>query len=120
MRSRPARFAAAHAETDSGADKLLQIAKTERDPKLRQYAIQNLGGTRAADTGDALAALYASEQDQETKMAIIDALSSQRNAKALVQTARAEKDPKMKQRIVERLAGMKSPEATDYLMEILK
>ncbi len=107
---------------DSGRDKdrLLQIAKTERDPKLRQYAIQNLGGTRAADTGDALAALYASEQDQETKMAIIDALSSQRNAKALVQTARAEKDPKMKQRIVERLAGMKSPEATDYLMEILK
>ena len=45
---------------------------------------------------------------------------SQRNAKALVQVARAEKDPKMKLQIVERLANMKSTEATDYLMEILK
>jgi tetratricopeptide (TPR) repeat protein len=109
-------------EFGSGRDSahLLEIAKTEHDPKLRQFAIQMLSGTRAADTGDALAALYASEQDQETKTAIIDALSGQRNAKALVQTARAEKDPKLKQRIVERLAGMKSPEATDYLMEILK
>ncbi len=101
-------------------DRLLQIARTEHDPKLRQYAIQMLGGKGAADTGDALASLYTAEQDQETRMAIIDALSGQRNAKAMVQVARAEKDPKMKQRIVERLAGMKSPEATDYLMEILK
>jgi hypothetical protein len=33
--------------------------------------------------------------------------------------ARTEKDPEMRY-IVSRLAGMKSPEASDYLMEILK
>ena len=107
-------------ESSRDSAHLLEIAKTEHDPKLRQFAIQMLSGTRAADTGDALASMYSAEQDQDTKNSIIDALTGQRNAKALVQVARAEKDPKMKQRIVERLAGIKSPEATDYLMEILK
>ena len=37
----------------------------------------------------------------------------------MIQIARSEKDPKMRQRIVERLVNMKSPEATDYLLEIL-
>jgi hypothetical protein len=79
-----------------------------------------LGGRdEAAGIGDTLVAMYP-EGDEEVKNAIIDTLTSQRNAKAMVSLARAEKDPKMKQRIVERLAGMKSPEATDYLMEILK
>jgi HEAT repeats len=101
-------------------DRLLEVAKTEKDPKLRRFAIQALGSTRAAATGDSLVALYSGVQDQEVKRTIVDALCGQRNVKALIQVARAEKDPRMKQRIVERLAGMRSPEATDYLMEILK
>jgi hypothetical protein len=50
----------------------------------------------------------------------VDGLSSQRNAKALVDIARAEKDTKLKLRIVERLSNMKSKEANDYLEELLK
>jgi hypothetical protein len=37
-----------------------------------------------------------------------------------VDIARAEKDTKLKFRIVERLSNMKNKEATDYLEEILK
>jgi tetratricopeptide (TPR) repeat protein len=101
-------------------EKLLEVARTEKDPKLRRFAILNLASTRAATTGDTLAGMYASEQDQNVRRAIIDALSSQKNVKAMVQIARAEKDPKMQQRILERLVSMKSPEANDYLMEVIK
>jgi len=34
--------------------------------------------------------------------------------------ARAEKDPAMKREIVSRLSNMRSKEATDYLLELLK
>jgi hypothetical protein len=101
-------------------DRLVEVAKTDKEPKLRKMAIQNLASTRAATTGDTLAGIYAAEQDQEVKRAIIDALYNQRNVKPLIQVARSEKDVQMKRRILDRLVNMKSPEASDYLMEILK
>ena len=45
---------------------------------------------------------------------------SQRNAKALIDIVRQEKDTRLKLRIVERLSNMKSKEAQDYLEELLK
>jgi hypothetical protein len=101
-------------------DKFVEIARTEKDPKLRRFAIHNLGGARAANTGDSLVSIYSAEQDQEVKRSIIDALSGQKNVKALIQIARSEKDNRMQQRILERLVSMKSPEASEYLMEIIK
>ena len=54
------------------------------------------------------------------KRAIIDAFSRQRNTKVLIELSRKETDPAMKRRIVERIAQTKTPEATDFLMEILQ
>ena len=71
-------------------------------------------------TGDALVSLYTSESDPAAKRAIVDSLHSERNAKALVDLARKESDPAMKREIVARLSRMKSKEAADYLMELLK
>jgi len=111
-------------ETISGSagnlDKLLEVARTEKEMKLRRFAINNLSTPRAASTDDTLASMYNSEQDQDVKRSIIDALASQKNVKAMIQIARAEKDNRMQQRILERLVNMKSPEASDYLMEIIK
>jgi hypothetical protein len=101
-------------------DKFLEVAKTDKDARLRRVAIQQLANQRAATTGSALVAIYSADQDSEVRRTVIDALYSQRNTKDLIQVARAEKDPKMKQRIVERIANMKTPEGNDYLMEILK
>jgi hypothetical protein len=101
-------------------DKMLEVARTEKDPKVRRFAIHNLGTTRAATTGDSLATMYASEQDQEVKRALIDAVSNQKNVKALITMARAENDAKKKQRILERIVNLKTPEGNDYLMELLK
>jgi hypothetical protein len=106
--------------SNGNVERLVEVAKAEKEPKLRRMAIQNLASTRAATTGDALAGIYAGEQDQEVKRAIIDALYNQKNVKPLISVARSEKDVQMKRRILDRLVNMKSPEATDYLMEILK
>ena len=96
---------------------LLEIARTDKDPAIRRAAIQQLGSGNT--NGDALAALYASESDVNIRQVIIDSLGARNNAKALVALARAERDPETKKRIVQRLSNMKSPEATDYLMELL-
>jgi tetratricopeptide (TPR) repeat protein len=98
-------------------DLLLQVAKTDKASDLRLMAIQRLGN---GGGGDALVPLYAAETDPQVRQAIVNTLSSQRNAKALVALARAERDPQVKKSIVQHLVNMKSPDATDYLMEILK
>jgi HEAT repeats len=106
--------------SNSNADKLLEVVRNEKDPKVRADAMRALASQRAGVSADAMVSLYSAEQDAQIKMSIVDGLYSQRNAKALVDIARAEKDTKMKLRIVERLSNMKSKEATDYLEEILK
>ena len=53
------------------------------------------------------------------RRAILDALYSQKNGKALVEIAKAEKDPGLRRNVVERLSHMKSKEAQDYLVELL-
>jgi HEAT repeat protein len=101
-------------------ERLLEVARTEKDPKLRRTAIYSLSSMKSVQTGDSLTSLYGGESDQEVKKAIINALGGQRNAKALVTLARRENDPQMKREIVARLTGMKSKEASDYLMELIR
>jgi hypothetical protein len=110
-----------HAMISSGSsDRLVEIAKTEKDAKLKRSAIQALGSMGATKTGDALVSMYGSETDPAVKRTIVDGLHSQRNAKAMVDLARKESDPAMKRELVSRLSNMKSKEAADYLMELLK
>jgi hypothetical protein len=105
--------------SNGNADKLLEVVRNEKDPKVRMDAMRALASQRAGVSGDTLVSLYTAEQDPQIKQSILDGLSSQRNAKAMVDIARAEKDTKMKLRIVERLGNMRSKEAQDYLAEIL-
>lgn len=99
--------------------KLLEIARSEKDPRVRRVAISRLGSMRATTSGDALAAMYATETDPEMKNEIITALYRQGAAKQLVDLARKESDLDRKGYIVKRLANMKSKDATDYLTELL-
>ena len=52
--------------------------------------------------------------------ATLKSLFLQQNAKALIELARAEKDPEMKREIIRNLSLVPSKETTDYMMEILK
>jgi HEAT repeat protein len=103
-----------------GADRILEIARTEKDPDLRRRAVRNLGLMGADRTGEALSSLYANETDATIRKEVIQAFFLQNNARTLVALARKETDAALKREIVSKLSIMKSPDATEYLMELLK
>ena len=100
-------------------DTLVQLLKTETEPELRRTIVQNLGQMGSPQGAAALQALYASEKDENVRRAVIDSFASQRNAKVLIELAKKESDAQMKKRIIQRLADTRTPEATEYMMEIL-
>jgi HEAT repeat protein len=102
------------------ADRLLELAQTERDRELRAEAIRKLGHLGSKATGPALVELYRKESDREIKQAVIQGLFVQGNAKALIDIAGAEKDRELRAEAVEQLSHMDSKAARDYLLETLK
>jgi HEAT repeat protein len=100
-------------------DRLIELAKTEKNADLRASAIHRLGTLKGAVTGDALAQIYASESDTSIKKRLIHAMFIQGNAKQLIELARKESNAELKKEMVHRLSVMKSPEATEFLVELL-
>lgn len=102
------------------SERLIDVARNEKDPKLRRTAIMYLGSVKGQNVSDALVALYAPGLDAETRRAIISSLSNQRNARGLIAVVRKEHDLDLQKQIVRRLTEMRTPEAEQYLEEILK
>jgi len=104
-------------------DQLLQIAKSDKDPSVRQQAIRSLGNQKIDKTGATLVDMYSTETDKDSKMAIISALANQNNDTGLVTLARKEtKDVELKRQLVTKIAEMsgRSKVAQDYLLEVIK
>jgi hypothetical protein len=100
------------------------VARTDKEPKVRQKAIEIISEQDGGSPSDTLVALYSSEQDEKVKRTIVDHLGSGRrnaNCKPLVDVAKAEKDIHLKLQIVRRLSEMTTscPAATEYLTELL-
>lgn len=93
---------------------LAQTARQEKKPALRRQAIVSLGLGRPDKTGETLRSLY-STGDEPARRAVIEALFIQSNAKALIDLARAEKNPALRREIVQYLSLMDSQEARDFL-----
>src|SRR5262249_47468760 len=74
-------------------DVLVTVARNEKDSALRVTAIRQLGASRNAEAAAALTSVYASDSNADVRKAVIEALFVQQNAKALVDLARAEKNP---------------------------
>src|SRR5205823_5838365 len=79
-----------------GSPRLIDLAKSEKDPDLRRSAIHNLGLMHRPGASEALASIYASDANVEIRKAVVNALFLQQNASALVGLARNEKSPEMK------------------------
>jgi hypothetical protein len=103
-----------------GANALMDAAKAEKDAGLRLEAVRTLGALDSGRTGSFLSTLYAAEADAAVRSAVLDAFTAQNNCSALVGLARAEKDPVLRRKLVERLGAIECAEATDFLLEILK
>jgi len=104
-------------------ERMIDLAKNEKDPDLRRTAIRNLGmmnRQNGASTSDALVSIYKADSSIDIRRQVVNSLFMQHNARALVELARAEKDPSMKKELVSKLSTMKAPEATDYMLELLK
>ena len=99
---------------------LTEVATSEANMDLRRKAIQQLGMLGGGRSGDTLINIYNRQSDPGVKHAVIDGLFFSGNASALVALARKETDRDLKRRIVEKLALMGTPEARDYMLELLK
>ncbi len=105
--------------TNGNTEKLAEVARTDKDPKVRLKAIEVLSSYRATNLGDTLASLYGSEQDANVKRAILGQISNRRNAKALVDIYHKESNFEMKKTILSHLGNMHTAEANELYMEIL-
>ncbi len=101
------------------ADKIAEIARTDKDSKVRAEAIHQLGPMGRSKSGDALVQLYSKETDQQSRREILNGLFIQSNAPAIIEIARKETDPNLKREAVQKLSLMHSKEATDFLVELL-
>ncbi len=82
-------------------DKLMEIAKTEKNPMLRATAIRNVafaGGNAAT-----IASFYDADTDAVVRQAVLDALCVTGASTQLKAIAEKEKDPAMRTQIIERL-----------------
>jgi len=102
------------------SSRLLEVAKSEANPELRVAAIKSLALMGRNGQGDALVSIYRNDQNREVREAVLNALFLQQDGKALVDLARSERDPAMKEEIVKKMALVHSKEVTDYMMELLK
>lgn len=102
------------------AGRLIELARSEKDYELRLSAVRTLGLMASPETHAALEALYKNEQDVRVREAVLQGFFVSGNVKRLIEIARTEKDPALKRKAVQHLSVMGSPEATQYLMELLE
>jgi HEAT repeat protein len=103
-------------------DQLVQVARSDKDPSVRVQAVRSLGNLKPQQSGQTLVNLYESNQDKDTRNAVIGALSSQGNADSLIALARKETSTDLKLQIVRRISDLapRNKAAMDYLMELVK
>jgi len=107
-------------EMSRDVEHLSAIAKSEQNAELRREAIRQLGNIRDDQAVAGLTAAYSTESDRDNKTEILHSLRNQGAVKQIIECARKESDPEMKKAAVRILSEMRSKEATDFLMEILK
>lgn len=107
-------------EMSRDLDHLAAIAKSEQNVDLRREAIRQLGNMHDDQATAALVADYGTESDRDIKMDILRSLRNQQAVKQIIECARKESDPELKKEAIRLLSEMRSKEAMDYLMEILK
>lgn len=98
---------------------LERAAREERSPELRRRAIEGLGIAGTPEASAALRRLYSTLTDPADRRRVLDGFLIQGDAKSLIDLFHAEKDPAMKQAIVQKLSMLDDPEATQLMLEIL-
>jgi HEAT repeat protein len=98
---------------------LAEIVQTEKDPGVLDKAINTLGLVGGEESLTALTNLYSTRTDVSMKKKVINALFLHNAGKEMVALARKETNPELKRELIEKMSLMRSPEISDYMMEIL-
>jgi hypothetical protein len=102
-----------------GQAELAQMYGSEKDANVKREIIHAFAMKREKAPVDTIVSLYSSESDKNLKREMLRSLRAQGAAKQLVDIARKETDPGLKQEAVRELSNMHSKEAQDYMMELL-
>ncbi len=115
-----AMFVLAQNQSPRAQQLLADYAKGSGNPDLQIRAVRYLGMAGSPERLQLLAGIYSGTSDASVKRAVVQALFIAGGAPQLVGLARKERDPEMKKAIVQQLSMMRSKEATDYMLELLK
>jgi hypothetical protein len=96
-------------------DHILQIAKTEKDPKLRLDAISMLGASGAQSE---LWQMYQSETSPDAKQQILYSMIASGSADRLLEVAKTEKDIKLRRSAIQALGSMNASKTGDALVSV--
>jgi len=96
-----------------------QIARGKMDPDLQVKAIHMMAAMKGRESAGFLSEIYRNSQNERVKDAALDGMLISGDANDLIAIAKAENDPRLKQKVVSKLVLMHSKEVTDYMMELL-
>ena len=102
------------------SEKILELARTEKNQELRQTAIQNLGMMSSSKTGELLMSLYKDEKDPDLKKAIVRGLFLQRNAHGARADRPAGDRPRREEGRRREAVDDEGQGRVDYMIELLK
>jgi len=98
-------------------DRLLEAARTEKDPEVRTHAIHMLGAMGAQGE---LWAMYQAETSREAKSALLQALGVAGATERLLEAARTEKDVEVRLDAIRALGPFAGPDNAGAIVEIYK
>ena len=112
-------FALTQNQSKEAQDVLDQIARGKMDPDLQVRAIRMVAAMKGKESAGFLNEIYKSSQNERVKDAALDGMFISGDANDLITIAKSENDPRLKQKVVSKLALMHSKEVADYMMELL-
>ncbi len=103
---------------------LANVAKGNANPDLQRAAIRYLGQSNSPDAIATLSSLYRPDQPVEVHRAIVSSLRQNHNntaaTNALIAIAKAERDLELKKELIRHLSDSRTPEAQQYMLELIK
>jgi hypothetical protein len=102
------------------ADRLVELARNEKEPGLRGNIVRHLGLMGSTRSGEGLRALYAADDRAESRRQVVSALAAQQNTTALVALARAEQNVTARKALVERVMQMRPRQSPGELAELVE
>lgn len=102
------------------ADRLVELARNEKELELRGNIVRHLGLMGPARSGEGLRALYVADGNPESRRQVVSALAAQQNLTALVALARAEQNRAARKALVEQVMQMRPRQSPGDLAELVE